>query len=138
MNETDELIAKFRIEQSKYAYYIIALCVAAIGFSITQTMGRVLHYELWPLGLSVFLFGISIIAGLKFIKLIVGSIARDIDIKGIRLGRDEELRVILENSKKKAKWMIIWYNLQAYTFYSGIFSFVGWRIYDMYLLSLIK
>ena len=157
MNEINELTAKYRVEQSKYAYYIVALCVAAIGFSINQTMGRVLHYELWPLGLSVLLFGISVWSGLKFIRYIISGIAFEIDVKEISLGSNEKYKRITlalgidpqsnqakaithdalsESARIKTDWMSFWYKLQAITFYIGIITFLSWRIHEMYLLSL--
>ena len=40
-----ELSKHFREQQVKYIYYIIALCVAAIGFTVHETLGLPVNNE---------------------------------------------------------------------------------------------
>lgn len=70
MKEQLELHKEFREKQEKYAYYFVALCVASIGFSITQTTGQSLKWIQLPLGISVLSWGISIFCGLRYIGMI--------------------------------------------------------------------
>jgi hypothetical protein len=44
MEQQIELFRAFRQQQEKYVYYIIALCVTAIGFSVYKTNGLALKY----------------------------------------------------------------------------------------------
>ena len=48
-----DLIKTFREQQQKYAYYIIALCVAGIGFGVQKTIGMPLRQTQIPLGVSI-------------------------------------------------------------------------------------
>lgn len=157
MSGVDELVAKYRVEQSRYAYYLIALCVASIGFAVSQTMGRPLNNSLWPLGLSVFLFAFSAFSGLKFIRKIIGGIATEIDIRQIRIGENLTLNNILTSMDissesqeakdiainaisatltDKAKSLKMWHAWQQRTFFMAIITFLVWRVYEMYLLSI--
>jgi hypothetical protein len=67
MQEQLQLHKEFREKQEKYTYYIIALCVTAIGFSVLQTTGQPLKVMQLPLAVAVISWGISIYCGLQFI-----------------------------------------------------------------------
>lgn len=56
-----------RNQSIKIVYYIIALCVASIGFSVTQTMGASLNYFQIPLGLAVICWGVSIYIAIDYL-----------------------------------------------------------------------
>jgi len=49
MDQQNDLQKQFRDKQEKYVYYLIALCVASIGFSITKTSGESLKWIQIPL-----------------------------------------------------------------------------------------
>lgn len=68
MEEQKEIQKQFRQQQEKYTYYVIALCVAAIGFSVHKTIGLPLKWIQIPLGVAVLFWGISIYCGLNFIR----------------------------------------------------------------------
>jgi|GEM_PF-2475782 len=51
LNLTPNLQAA-REAQTKFSYYLIALCVASIGFSVSKSMGDGLSYYKIPFGLS--------------------------------------------------------------------------------------
>jgi len=63
--------------QEKYTFYIVALCVSSIGFSVYCTMGKPIHWTHLPLGIAVLSWAISIFCGLKYIEEI-SSIKTDI------------------------------------------------------------
>jgi hypothetical protein len=67
LDEQKEIQSQFRQQQQKYTYYIIALCVTAIGFSIHITLGQALNYSQIPLALAVISWGISVYCGFRFI-----------------------------------------------------------------------
>lgn len=156
MNDIENAIQSYRAEQSKYTYYIVALCVTGIGFSASQTMGRQLELSMWPLGIAILFFGLSIYSGLKFIRFIITGIALDIEIKQISSDRSEQLRKalselnlpygesakhhaisgIMEAVSAKQRSSSRWLSYQNISFYLAVFSFVAWRVWEMYLLSL--
>lgn len=142
MTEQLELHKEFREKQEKFAYYLIALCVASIGFSVTQTMGQHLKWTQVPLAISVLCWSISILCGLKFIGIIVFSIWRNSIYLDMIQGRDEitgghpqkieiGVKVYREGSEKLGKKSSSLYSLQETLFYIGIGSFLVWRIIEM-------
>ena len=52
-NSQNEIIQNYSQKQEKYVYYLIALCVTAIGFSVQLTTGTELNYFHIPLGLAL-------------------------------------------------------------------------------------
>lgn len=142
MKEQLELHKEFREKQEKYAYYLVALCVASIGFSITQTTGQPLKWIQIPLGISVLSWGISIFCGLRYIGMIVFSIKRNLIYLDIVQGKDEitgtnphkikiGVDVYREGSEKLNKKSILLYNWQERLFFSGILLFIVWRVTEM-------
>ena len=67
MQEQLQLHKELREKQEKYAYYIIALCVTAIGFSVIRTTGQPLKLIQIPVALAVLCWAVSIYCGLNFI-----------------------------------------------------------------------
>ena len=53
MEEQKEIQKQFRQQQEKYVYYVIALCVAVIAFSIHKTTGKSLAWSQIPLAIAV-------------------------------------------------------------------------------------
>ena len=142
MNIKESLINDFRSQQQKYVYYIIALSVTSIGFSIFQTMNEPLKNTQIPLGIAILSWGISIFCGLLFMRYIISSLYTNIEyidivknthpdvtnntqkdaiIKGIK-------QAIQSNSRKTVKL----FNYQNYLFYFGVVMFIVWRIIEMY------
>lgn len=141
-----DLIKQFREQQQKYAYYIIALSVAGIGFAIQKTLGLPLSYTQIPLGFSVVFWGGSIFLGLKFIGLQIAALYQNIQLINISEGRDEiagkhpdkiaiGINVVTDGIKKRSRQTVALANWQNRLFYFGIISFVAWRIWEMYLIT---
>jgi hypothetical protein len=135
---------EFREKQEKYIYYLIALSVSAIGFSIYKTENKTLTYSQIPLALAVIFWSISIFCGLKFLKYIISNLYANNDyyeiIKGRHpiTGKNPELIQIgvegfQEAMKINSKAMKMYFKLQGYLFYSGIILFILWHITEMYL-----
>lgn len=142
MKEQLELHKEFRDKQEKYAYYLVALCVASIGFSVTQTTGQTLKWIQLPLGLAILSWGISIICGLRFIGLIVSSIYRNSIYLDMVQGKDDisgrdphkieiGVKVYREGSEKMNKKSTLLYTFQEGLFFLGILLFIVWRVVEM-------
>ncbi len=135
---------EFREKQEKYVYYLIAISVSAIGFSIYKTENQSLSLSKIPLGLAVISWSLSIFLGLKFLKYVISSLYANNSyfdlIKGKHpsVGSQPELikdgvkglREAMEINGGRMKKYFAW---QGYLFYSGILLFIVWHIIEMYL-----
>ncbi len=144
-----DLIKQFRDQQQKYAYYIIALCVAGIGFAVQKTIGLPLKQTQILLGCSVLFWGISIYCGLQFLGVQIAALYKNIELINIREGRSqisgsnfESIKIgiktitkIIEGDGNKTMRLAKWQNR---LFYLGIICFIGWRIWEMYLTTPTK
>lgn len=138
----EELIKVYREQQYKYAYYIIALCVAAIGFVVTQTVGKPIKYVQIPLAGAVMAWCISIFCGLKFIQYQISGLYNNVELLKILDGTSElisnkphlipyakELMVdTIEKNGVKASKLANW---QDRCFYIGISLFIVWHVLEM-------
>lgn len=143
-----DLIKTFREQQQKYAYYIIALCVAGIGFGVQKTIGMPLRQTQIPLGVSILCWGISIYCGLQFLGVQIAALYKNSEIINIAEGRSkiagnhpEKIKIgidtiskIIEGDSEVASGLAKWQNR---LFYLGILCFVAWRIWEMYLTPII-
>lgn len=149
MNDISTTMDTYRSFVSKHAYYVIALCVASIGFSVSQTMDSRMSASLIPLGAAVALFSVSILFGFGLIRCMTKGLALDIILKKIAAGQDmlagRDPYIMKEMYDKEAKNYTKLSNQatrnlngQKWCFYLGVLTFIGWRVYEMYLLSLIS
>lgn len=147
MSDTIELYRQFNQKQEKYTYYIIALSVASIGYSVHMTDGIGLNIYQVPLAIAVSSWGASVYLGLRFIRSGLSVIYDNMDLikmnegthpvtgqnlEMIAVGRETILEIINNKSDTSAtlhKW-------QNRTFYFGMVSFIIWRIIEMYLLTI--
>jgi len=148
VEELNTLVDAYRSFITRYSYYIMALCVAAIGFSVTQSLEMKLSIHLIPLGVSVLYFCLSVLFGLKFINTITKGMTTEIIMKRIRLGYDEiagndiamqkmSYESISKNIPRLSKNGTLYKNVQLWCFYLGVLSFILWRIIEMYQLTVI-
>lgn len=135
---------EFREKQEKYVYYLIALSVSAIGFSIYKTENKSLTYSQIPLALAVICWCISIYCGLKFLKYVISSLYANNGYYEIIKGRHPDIgnhpefikagvKGFKEAIELNGKAMKIYFKFQGYLFYSGIMFFIFWHIFEMYL-----
>lgn len=135
---------EFREKQEKYVYYLIALSVSAIGFSIYRTENQSLSYSKIPLALAVISWGISIFCGLKFLKYVISNLYANNGYYEIIKGRHPDLgndaaliecgvKGVIEAMGTNGKEMKKYFKFQGYLFYSGIILFIVWHIIEMYL-----
>jgi hypothetical protein len=147
MDEQKEIRNQFRQQQEKYVYYIIAMSVAAIAFSISSTNGIPLKYTQIPLGIAVVSWGISIYCGLTFLRygmsiLFANNAYFDIingtsalvgkDPITIELASKALKEVVEKNMKTGSKYF---YHEETF-FYIGVVSFIIWHVLEMYVLGI--
>lgn len=147
MNEIKfKIQQEFRDKQEKYVYYLIALSVSAVGFSIYKTESHRLTCSLFPLGLAVLSWSISIFCGLKFLKYTISNLYANnmyyeiIEGKHPDIGNNPDyikagVAGFKEASEINIKTMEIYFKIQGYLFYIGILLFIVWHIIEMYLKS---
>jgi acyl carrier protein phosphodiesterase len=146
MDDQIEIKKQFRQQQEKYTYYLIALCVAAVAFSITITRDVSLRYSQIPLGLAVLAWGLSIYFGLKFIQTIISALASNNSYLDVLKGSHPKVgdnpqkieyasNILKEAMEEKSKTAGKFYDWQNRFFYIGFISFIAWHILEMYLKS---
>ncbi|KOY52415.1 hypothetical protein [Polaribacter dokdonensis] len=147
MADREEIKKEHRAQTSKFVYYIIALCVAAIGFSIVQTSGQSLDYSHIPLGIALLLWSVSVYIGFAFVKsrlnLLYGNnLYLDIldgkvdDFNKSKAHQEYAAELTMKDieriNQKYEKHLYI----QEILFYLGVISFVVWHIIEMYNISI--
>ena len=139
----EEIQKQFGQSQEKYVYCLIALCVAAIGFSIHKSTGTPLKWIQIPLGLAIIFWSGSVYFGLKFIRYCIAVLWKNnayLDVsKGVSAvtGKDpvkiEIAASVLTESiydvGKKAEKM---FKYQTYCIYVGFVLFMAWHVLEMY------
>lgn len=133
----------FRQQQEKYVYYLIALSVAAIGFSVYKTTGVRLKWIQVPLGMSVVCWGLSIFHGLGFLKYVMSVLHAYNSLIDIVNGIDPKVGVYSENVSVSTKDLLakmnkhndrasLFLNRQERLFYLAIVLFIIWHVLEMY------
>lgn len=139
----NEIIKIFKDQQQRYAYYIIALCVAAIAFAIQKTIGVGMKVSQLPLAGAAFCWSISILCGLKFLKLQMAAAYSNAALLQVQAGNDPDVgqhpahikvavQTILKGIEKKSKATMRLANWQDRLFFVGIFLFILWHVWEMY------
>lgn len=142
MNEQHELISRYSNKQEKYVYYIIALSVAAIGFSIHNTTDSQLSILQIPLGIAILLWSFCVYFGFLFIKRELDFIFTNNELFEFDKGRNNiagdniekiELakRIIRENLEDKSSKMRRIFKKIEYCFFGGLISYLIWHILEM-------
>jgi hypothetical protein len=146
MKEQTEMRVQFRQQQEKFVYYLIALSVTSIGFSVYKTIGLELKFIQIPLGIAVLSWGLSIFCGLTFLKYLMSTLYSNIEYFNILQGNNEEVgnnpklihaaskgvHMAMSSNSKRAGYFFNW---QHYLFYLGIISFIIWHLLEMYSLT---
>ena len=143
MDIKEKLISDFRSQQQKYVYYVIALSVTSIGFSIFQTMKEPLKITQIPLGIAILSWGLSVFCGLLFIRYIISTLYTNVEYLDVVEGIHPDVKknpqnkdYIIEGMKQaihsNSKKTVQLSNYQNYLFYFGVIMFIVWRIIEMY------
>jgi len=147
MEEQREIQTQFRQQQERFVYYLIALSVTAIGFSVHKTTGQQLKWIQFPLGMSILFWGLSVFCGLRFLKYVLSTLYANNTYFDIKKGRDKKLgnnphnieaaisglQQAMESNSNTANVYSKW---QERFFYSAIILFLIWHILEMYHVSL--
>jgi hypothetical protein len=139
-NSQREARDKFNQLQDKYIYYIGALSVACIGFSVQQTLEVPIKLTQSPLALAIICWGTSVYYGLKFIenKLIILLKQHDYDLKLLD-NKKTSIELTIEFKKASSKNFtdaIKYFKRVFKLFIWGCYLFIFWRILDMILINL--
>jgi hypothetical protein len=121
--------------QEKFVYYLGALCVAAIGFSINQTINESLNYFHVFVGIAVTCWSISILCGFQYIKVVLQVSARNIqhfqELNDPKSTPKTSKEALSDISKELDQSAVRNFNWQQRLFYLGLVTFVTWHILRM-------
>lgn len=146
MEEQIEIRNQFRQQQEKFIYYLIALSVTAIGFSVYKTTGQQLKLTQIPLGMSVLCWGFSVFCGLQFLKYSISTLYANNVYFDIIQGRNPEIKNhqqkiedatsgIKEAMNSNSTRANTYFKWQERLFYFGIILFLIWHVLEMYKMT---
>lgn len=129
--------------QEKYIFYLVALGVSAIGFSVYCTMNKPLLYSHILLGIAVLLWSISIFSGLKYIKWAIEAKRvnyQKLEHLSLRQTMSPEkflylINILEDYEKKYGRKLQLYFPLQENCFYSGVIFFIVWHVIEMALVK---
>ena len=142
MEEQRDIQRQHRQGQSKYTYFLIALSVSSIAFSIQKTINEPLILRQIPLGLAVLSWAFSIYSGLTFLQkgldilytnnayfeALKGNLAETKGNPAMNTIAANELMKILKDKIKCGSKYYIW---QFRSFLTGIVLFIVWHLFEM-------
>lgn len=143
MTEIEKSLEQYRNMILKKSYYIIALCVTAIGFSVSQTMDYTFSYDLVFLALSILSFCASVGFGFWLINSMAKGMLLDVLLKKVvnnaELTIEEKGKVYNSISKDIPKVEDNATNAskgQNILFFIGIALFITWRVVAIFEISI--
>lgn len=142
--QRDELWKIHVTQREKFIYYLLALAVTALGFSVSVTDKETIHLRLIPLGIaaigwiiSIYLGLMSIIIGMQFMRTNIGLLwikeginpnnGKKIPSEEILIAYEATVKIMEEHSNKMASN----FNWQRWSFFFGVIFFMVWRIFEM-------
>ena len=142
-NAKNDLIKEIKGVQIKYIYYVIALNVAAIGYSIHHVKGEAFNWSHYILGGSILFWSLGVYLGFQFVfrfqqlfhitynwlelydemsrKSQVPPSVLNTSVKG---EVDKNSHKIQEKAHNQYKWSL-------FSFYIGCLLFVVWQVFQM-------
>lgn len=149
MEAKKEIFKLYNQSREKLTYYLIALSVTAIGFSIVQSSNMILSLWLIPLGLAILTWALSVYCGIMYLKYVLSNLSANYDYFEVIDGTHEDLQgnthpdyinaavsglksAMRSNSEIGKKYSIY----QDKLFYCGIFFYLIWHVSNMYLNTL--
>lgn len=157
MDEKTQLIEHWRQQHQKIVYYILALTVTCVGFSVVQTKGVPFKWTHFVLVTSMLSWGYSIFSGLQVLYLSISVMRRNLvlldALANIKLLREkspkvnkEEVSIIEKNQavvKEEGELIEEEGNAsekmasrQANFFVYGVVIFAVWHVLEMIVLSI--
>lgn len=139
-----EVFRVLRESQSKYTYFLLAAAGAAIGFALTQTQDESLACSQLPLGIAVFLWGISFFCGCRHLAYVNSTLYANTVLLKIESGQhpavgnhpqyiqatSEGVRQAIEQNSESANRLGHW---QFRFLIAGAVFYVIWHLLEMYL-----
>jgi hypothetical protein len=142
MEQRDSLIESYRTQQEKYNYYIIAIALACIAFSVNLTIKHHLRTQDIPFGMANLSWLISAFCGLRAISYQLSGIYTNIALLDVASGKHElsgthpeKIKIGMKTLKQviegQSNNMTRLGKMQIYSLYSGVSFFVIWRVLEM-------
>ena len=143
MEEQLEIQRQLRQSQEKYIYYILALCVSAIGFAVYITLDKSLNMIMIPLGLAIISWGISIYSGFRLLEIshailwinnnMIEVVKGNNPISGYDPRKMQEgITYLQEEVDKASKIARKRFQLQRFCFILGMIFFIIWHVLVLY------
>ncbi len=143
MDELKEIRLQFRQQQEKFVYYIIALSVAAIGFSIIATKNQALSCSHIFVALAILSWAFSVFFGFRFIKLTISTLFSNHVYIQILNGSNPEVgnninlikaasegvKIAMDSNSRSANKSL---TIQEILFYLGIVFYLVWHVIEMF------
>lgn len=139
-----ELQKQFKAAQEKYIYFLLAVSASAIGYAITQVKVEPFNLNHIAFGLSIFLWSLSFMSGLKFIEFNTESTFKNMlylsfkrELKNSK--NYEELvskykNDLYDESEVTMKRLALYGGLQSKLLLLGALSYISW--YALMILSI--
>ncbi|MBO6518019.1 MAG: hypothetical protein JJ975_15880 [Bacteroidia bacterium] len=143
MRKKIELYKAYTQGQEKLTYYLIALAVAAIGFSVTRSAELMLSIEQISLGIGVQFWAVSIFCGIRSIQYRLSHQQANLDLLRVEDGTHPEIvenphhqgpagEGILDAMEEQAVNGNLCSAWQLRLFYLGILAYLVWHVIQMY------
>jgi len=142
-----ELAKQFKASQERYVYFLLAAAASAIGFAITQSKVEPLKWIHIPLGMSVLLWAISFISGLRFIEYTTSFIFQNQNYLAFKrelksYTQVDAAKLLIEfktrmskTNKKQLQKMKFYGNTQSISLLFGALSYIVWHIIRMWSVT---
>ena len=125
---------------TRYAFYLLAVVGAAVGFALNQTQGAVLAWSQVPLGLAISSWFLSFYFGLRQLKSVKATLFANSLLLAVEDGHHPELpnspetrAIIREKVEQSGKHAGRFSVLQVRALLIGVFFYVSWHVLEMYL-----
>jgi Mn2+/Fe2+ NRAMP family transporter len=134
---------EFKDRQDKFAYYLMGLNVAAIGFAISKTFDIQPEQSLIFVALALLCWLLSICLAFYWIFTQQNAVMLQSEVMNIILGLNDKISPTIENirlakqefdkeASKKSNKAGKAYAYMLYLFMSGIIFFVLWRLFELF------
>ena len=142
MEARNNLANQLKESQSKYAYHIMALNAAAIAYGVNTSIGLNITNQILPLGIAVFLWLLSLYAGLKYLQFSQTHDYLNIQLIDMETGQHqltgrypEKIQIgttsINDFMKTASRKTSFYGKMQDWCLYLGTISFIIWRVFVM-------
>ena len=125
---------------TRYAFYLLAVVGAAVGFALNQTQGAVLAWSQVPLGLAISSWFLSFYFGLRQLKSVLATLLANSLLLAVEDGHHPELpnspetrAKIMKKIEQSGKHAGRLSELQVWALLIGVFFYVSWHVLEMYL-----